>query len=253
MTARLLFLLFLLPACLPKAHAAGTELEAGFSDEQLSGSRPDWRSRYLEAAHATGERNTVYGGLRETNRFALRDTEVSAGYYHPLTGTLTGQVEGSYSGEHNVLPRYSALAQLAWQAGGGWVWSSGWRHSEYTQAKTDLLILGGERYWSSYRAAYTLYVGKPQGTGSASAHRIALNRYYGDSERSFIGIAATAGREVENVGPPLGVASTDVRNVGLVGRHWFTGDWALSYELIAHEQGTLYHRHGFRLGLRHRF
>ncbi len=236
---------------LPRAFAA--EIEAGFSDEKLTGGRPDWKSRYVEGAHSFAERNTLYGAIRETERFALRDTELSAGYYHPLTKALTGLVEGSYSGEHNVLPRYSALAQLSWQAGSGWVWSAGARRSEYTRTSADLLLLGAERYWQSFRAAYTLYVGKPQGAGSASAHRVTFNRYYGDGERSFVGIGVTVGREVENVGPPLGVTSTQVRNVGLLGRHWFARDWAATYELAAQQQGSLYQRHGFRLGLRHSF
>ena len=236
---------------LAQAQDWKTEVEAGFSHEKLSGGRQDWNSRYLEAAHKFAERQTVYGAVRETERFGLRDSEVSAGYYHPLTSTLTGQIEGSYSSEHNVLPRYSASAQLAWQAGNGWVASGGLRHSEYTATGTDLALFGLERYWSSFRAGYTLYLGKPEGASSASAHRITLGYYYG--EGSSITIGGTRGREVENVGPPVGVTSTDVRAIGLAGRHWFTQSWAFTYDLLAQQQGSLYRRNGVRLGLRYRF
>jgi YaiO family outer membrane protein len=80
---------------------------------------------------------------------------------------------------------------------------------------------------------------------------VQLSRYYG--ERSYFGISVSGGREVENVGPPLGITSTRIRAVGFVGRHWITPDWALSYELGAHEQGSLYQRRGLRLGLRRSF
>ena len=248
---RLLAAALVLFSALARAGATPTEIEGGFSQEKLSGGRADWKSRYLEAAHKIGERQTVYGGIRETERFGLRDSELSAGYYHPLTASITGLLEGTYSDQHNVLPRYSVGGQLAWQAGNGWVVSGGLRHSEYTATGTDLALLGLERYWSAFRAGYTLYLGKPEGASSASAHRLTFSYYYGDG--SSVTLGGTRGREAENVGPPLGVASTDVRSVGILGRHWFAPQWAFTYELLAHEQGTLYRRNGFRLGLRHRF
>jgi YaiO family outer membrane protein len=233
------------------AQAQFTEIEAGFSRESLTGARPDWKSRSLDLAHTFQPRRTLYGMLRETERFGLRDTELSLGYYHPLSADWTALVEASHSPQHNVLPRHSAFGQLAWQAAPGWVLSAGLRHSEYTRTDTNLLVAGIERYWGSFRAGYTLYNGRPEGAGSGAAHRLSLDYYYG--ERNRIGFGFTTGREVENVGPPLGIASTEVKSYGLIGRHWLTPRWALTWDLTTHEQGNLYRRDGFRLGLRHRF
>ena len=51
----------------------------------------------------------------------------------------------------------------------------------------------------------------------------------------------------------LGVLSTNVKNWTLSGRHWLSNAWALTYDLVSHEQGTLYRRQGLRLGVRHSF
>ena len=244
---RALLLVLLLPVC-----AAALEIEGGFTYENLDRGLPDWRSVYLEAAHDLAPRQTLYGLLRETDRFDFRDTEIAAGYYHPFGAHWTAQVEASHSADHHVLPEASLLGQLSWASGSGWVVSGGLRLSEYTDVHTRLLIGGVERYFGSYRAFYTLYNGKPEDTGSASAHRIGLDYYY-YGERSRIGVAMTFGREVENVGPPVGVITSDVLAFSLLGRHWLTPAWALTWEAGTHEQGELYRRTGVRLGLRYRF
>lgn len=227
-----------------------SEVELGASRERLSGGRPAWTGLSLEGAHNFAPRQTLYGGVRETERFGLRDTELSAGYYHPIGRTWTALVEASAS-SGQVLAKHSLFGQLSKELPGGWSLNAGLRHSEFTRSGVDLLVLGAERYWGNFRAAYSLYAGRPEGAHAGTAHRFVLNYYYG--EGSTIGVSASAGREVENVGPPTGITTTDVRNLTLTGRHWVTPDWALSWDLVAHEQRSLYRRQGFRLGLRHRF
>lgn len=249
------------PAARAQSSADGmklrmSEVELGASRESLTGGRQDWTGLSLEGLHRFAPRQTLYGGIRETERFGLRDTEVWAGYYHPLAPDWTGLVEASMSGEHNVLPKSSVFGQLSKQLAGGWGINAGWRHSEFTRSTVNLLVLGAERYFGTkgggdWRVGYTLYAGRPDGASTGLAQRVALNYYYG--EGSTVGVAVTGGREVENVGPPLGVTSTQVRNLSLTGRHWLTQDWALSWDLGVQEQGTLYRREGFRLGLRYRF
>lgn len=232
--------------------ACALEFEGGLTHERLTNDRPDWRSLYLEAAHDFAPRRTLYGLLRETERFDLRDSEIAAAYYHPLGASATALIEASHSPDHNVLPEGSVLGHLSWAAGSGWVVSGGARFSKYTDSDTRVLMASVERYFGSYRAAYTLYNGKPEDEGSASSHRAAFDYYY-DGERSRVGAAVTWGREVEYVGPPTGIIVSAVRALALLGRHWLTPAWALTWELGTHEQGDLYRRTGGRLGLRHRF
>lgn len=227
------------------------EVEGGFTHESLTNGKPDWKSVYLEAAHDLAKRQTVYGGVRETERFGFRDSEFAAGYYHPFTEHFTAQVEGSHSPEHNVLPENALSAGASWELSKGWIASGGLRYNQYTDNDSRVLNAGLERYFGSFRAFYAIYNGKPQGAPSASAQRLGLDYYYGDKSR--VGIGATWGREVEYVGPPTGIITSDVRAVSIYGRHWFAPTWAVSWEALHHEQGDLYTRTGIKLGLRHSF
>lgn len=247
-----------LAACPALAQPAGdalklrmSEIELGAFKERLSGGRADWNSVYLEGAHRIAERQTLYGGLRMAERFGLHDNEQWIGYYHPLAPAWTALVEASVSEQHHVLPKYSVFGEIARQLPGGWGLSLGLRHSEYNLTGVNILVAGAERYWGNFRGAYTLYSGRPEGASSGAAHRFQLSYYYG--ERSNAGISFTTGREVENVGPPAGILTTKVRDLTINGRHWVTPDWGWSWDVFAHEQGDLYRRQGFRIGLRHRF
>lgn len=229
----------------------GTEVEAGFTRDDLDSGFANWRSVYLEAAHRFAPRHTLYGSVRQTERFDLRDVEVAGGLYYPLTSQWTALVEASYAPEFRVLPRYSAFAWLHRALPYGFGAALGFRHSEFRKSDTNLLVGDLERYWGNWRGAYTLYVGRPEGATAGAAHRFQVNYYYG--ERSNVGASVTFGEEVENVGPPIGVTKTDVRALALFGRHWLASQWAVSYEIYTHEQGDLYRRNGVRLGLRYRF
>jgi len=232
-------------------RVAALEVEGGFTKETLDHGKPDWRSVYLEAAHDFAKRQTLYGSVRETERFDFRDTELAAGYYHPLTEHFTAQVEASHSPSHNVLPENALFAAGSWEVSKGWVASGGVRYNEYTDNDSRVLSAGIERYFGSFRAFYAIYNGKPQGAPSASAQRLGLDYYYGEKNR--VGAGVTWGREVEYVGPPTGIITSDVRAVSVYGRHWLTRAWAVSWEALRHQQGDLYTRTGVRLGLRHLF
>jgi len=231
--------------------AFALDLEGGSSYERLTNGQPDWKSVYLEGAHTFAPRQTLYGALREVERFDLHDGQIEAGYYHPFSSRLTGHVEGNASPQHNFLPMSSLFGELALELSRGWVASGGYRHNEYTATHTRILSAGLERYFASYRAYYTLNNGRPEDTGSATAHRVGLDYYYAE-ERSRIGVSATFGSEVENI-VPNGVVTSDVRAFGIYGRHWLSQAWALSWEIGSHEQGDFYRRTGARLGLRHHF
>ena len=249
---RFLAFAFAVLASSAQAQEAFFDVEAGGTYEHLTNGRDPWSSVYLEAARQFAPRNTLYGGLRETDRFDFRDTEYGLGYSQPLGAKWTATLEGTYSPQHDVLAQDSVFGQLAWAAPAGWVLSGGARYSEYTTSNVTLLVGNVERYWSSFRAGYTIYNGRPEGSGSATSHRLSLDHYY-DGERSRIGIGAAAGREVENQGPPTGIITSDIRNFSVGGRHWLGGSWALAWDGWTQKQGDLYRRTGGRLGLRYRF
>lgn len=226
------------------------EAEARSTIERLSGDRADWRNTQLDVQAKNAAQQSFYGYLRETARFDQRDSEVMMGTYQPFGGSWAIQIEAAMSPTHNVLAKSSLLAQLEHRFDGGWGVQAGYKRSEYKLAGADLGIVTVDRYFSNFRAAYTLYLGRPDGAGFGPTHRLQGSYYY--SDRSFIGISAAAGREVENIFPS-GVLSAQLRNLSLAGRHEFAPGWAASYEWFRQRQGDFYTRHGFGLGIRHAF
>lgn len=226
-------------------------IELGYGRESLTNNYADWTNTYLLGSRKLGERQTLYGGLRETNRYGLADSEAHAGLYFPMGATWSGVVEGSYSGTHEVLPQSSVYGELQKILQGGWGLGLGMRHNEFTTTASNVVSVLAERYWGNFRGAYTLYSGRPEGASSAASHRFQVNYYYAD--RSSVGLSYTNGREVENVGPPRGVITTDVLNWTLNGQHWLTPSWALTYDVVYQEQGSLYRRQGLQLGVRRSF
>ena len=208
--------------CAEELKYPRTEIEVGYGHETLTNNGLDWRVTHLDLSRQIADRHTIYGGLRDVRRFGLADTEATAGFYTPLGAAWTAVVEASVSRSSQFLPKYTLFAQLHKAHASGWGTSVGLRHSEYERSAVDILSATAERYWGNWR---------------------------GD----FIGVNYTTGREVENVGPPTGVRSSDVNGWSITGRHWFSRAWALTYDLVSHEQGTLYRRQGLRVGVRHSF
>lgn len=249
----------ILAACLVWALASVTqaadmptdELELGYGHETLDNNYRNWSDLYLEAVHRFGPRQTVYGGLRQTQRFDLNDQELSAGYYYPLSDDWTALIEASASPSHHVLARYSAFAQLQKNLGDGWNAAAGLRRNQYATTSSSLVILTGERYWGDFRAAYKLYLATLQGAGTTSSHNGQLSYYL--SDRNSLTLSITQGSQLDNLGTLLGLQRYDVNNVSLYGRYWLNQAWGVSYELLSERQGSFFTRKGIRLGLRHAF
>ena len=134
---------------------------------------------------------------------------------------------------------------------GGWGLGLGVRQTEYNFGTANLLALSAERHWGHLRGAYTLYSNRTEGTGLGSTHRFEVSYLYG--ERNVIGVSYTTGRDLDTPGLMPGLAAADVRDWTLSGRHWVSPNWALTYDVLSHEQGSLYRRPGLRLGVSRSF
>ena len=226
------------------------EAEARSSIERLTGGRADWRNTQLDIKGQNAARQSYFGNLRTTERFDLSDDEIMMGTYQPLGGKWAAQFEAAASPTHRVLARRSLLAQLERRFDDGWGLQVGYRRSEFALNRVDLGIFTVDRYFSDFRAAYSLYLGRPDGAGFGPSHRLQWSYYYGD--RSFVGVSAASGKETENIFPS-GVLASQVRSMSLTGRHEFAPGWAATYEWLVHRQGDLYTRRGLGLGIRHAF
>ena len=159
-------------------------------------------------------------------------------------------IEGSAAPGADVLPRWSLSGRLQRTLRSGFGLQVGLRHARYQDDYTNLASLTGDRYWGDYYAGYTLYASRLQGAGTNLSHQVRVDRYYGDRNR--VGALVSIGDETESVGGGRFVTDTTATFV-VGGRHWFMPLWALSWELIWHDQGDAYTRGGARVGLRRQF
>ena len=219
--------------------------------ENLDHGQPDWREELLQLAFKPRRDLALLGGARETERFDQMDREGYGAVYLPLGERRVLHFEGSYSSTHRVLPRGSALAEIAWPLQDGWVVSAAGKLSDYPVAGRVQMANGTvEKYFGDYRIGYTVYISRPENAGWSPAHRLAASWYRGDL--TFVTLSAWRGREVESVYPST-LLVTDVTGQALQGGIEIAPGWGLTFELSHVRQGDLYTRRGARIGTRFLF
>lgn len=235
-----------------EAGAQNGEWEVGASTENLTQGKAPWHSMYLNGKWRSPGQWVAFGGLRETERYDLRDEEIHLGANLPLPGGPRLEIEMGHSPTHRVLPSNYASMRIETELAKGWLGAAGWRRSAYDSGMTSVGHLALEHYFGNQRAGYTLYEGRPDGSGFAASHRLHWAWHYGGDERNWLGAAAISGRETEHV-VPSGFLTARVHAVQLSGLHWISRDWAVSWEAGQTRQGDYYTRRGLHLGLRHAF
>ncbi len=221
------------------------EAEAEYTHESLDKGYQDWRAAWLRLQERSESGDTLYGGIRQTNRFSLADDEYQIGFVHPLAAPFSLAAELSLSPTHNVFPRWSGFAEVD-MALSGWVLAAGYRRTEYDQSQVNMGSFRVERYWGDLRGAYTFYPVTVENAGSVSSHAFRVDWYYAD--RSFIGAGYAIGSEVENTGA-AGLLSSDITEYLLTGRHYLMCGWLLIYEAGTHRQSPFYTRNWLSLGI----
>lgn len=237
------------PSPIAKDAAYRFAAEAGGSIESLTHNLPNWKSRYLLGEWRDAEQRVFYGGLRETERYGLKDTEVQLGSTTPLDAAFTLQWEAGVSEAHRVLPKHYGSIQVLHRPAPGWNWGVGLRRSSYAAGYSRVVNLGADYSFDAQRMAYTLYLGAPDGASLVTSHRWQWAYYY--HELDWIGLTLIRGRESEYAAN--GFLTSAVSGSMLSGRHAITADWAAVWEASILKQGDFYTRQGVRFGLRHTF
>jgi YaiO family outer membrane protein len=243
------------PASASTASAGGAlqslAVEAGFTYDGVNGGSKDWSGEHISATRAFSERSDVYGLFQNRERFGLQDQDLTLGADYSPTQTWSTQMELTGSPTHRISPRYQILAQAGRTIGNGFALKAGEEHAEYNAGATDIQFGTLEYYWSHFRAAAVLNLGEARHLNMATSGTVQLTDYYGD--RNAIGLSFTLGEEHENVGdlgPSPAVARSHVTDLSLVGHHWFSRDWALTYDFGYHQFGSFYSRRRIGLGIR---
>jgi len=234
----------------------------------------DWRRLALEGGSRPHENGSGYAQVTPGDPLGLNASEVTSGFWLPLSQRLSSLVEASVVPGAMGGAERSVLGQVAHQLGAGWNMQAGVRHSEIgvtlpesfsgpslglsslppptrgLTAGADLGVLTLERFWSNYRGAYTVASGRADGS-TATSHRVQFDYFY--DTRSSVGLSYTIGRSFES---PFGVNSmvpVETNNVGVVGEHWISRAWAINYNALIEDRGIEGLKPELRLGLRLRF
>ena len=216
----------------------------------LTGGQPGLK-RSADDTLPISPRLFLSGGTFETRRFITGDADFRFGLHQPTGQNVAALSEASVHTLQDVLPRYTVYTQLTHALPGGWGLGFGVRQTEYNFASANLLSFSAERSFGNVRGVYTLYSSRAEGTPLGATHRFEVSYLYG--ERNTIGLSYTTGRDVESLALPAGLSLSDVRDWTLSGRHWLSPNWALTYDVLSQEQGTLYRRQGLRLGVSRSF
>jgi YaiO family outer membrane protein len=233
-----------------RAPDSPVELEASAGYEHLTAGLPVWRAGSVSIDAPRRPWGAAYGTILATDRFALRDVQLLGGVAFRLGPHWVLTTEASASPTHEVMPTWSVGMDAARVLGGGWVAHTGLTRTDYTMVGTTLGTATVERYWGSYRAAYTIYLEKLDGESPVVSNRLALDRYYGADEQSRLGLSLALGREIEGQGAE--VVKLAARSVGVSARHWLNGAWAITADVTWASEGNAYSRIGTRGGLRRR-
>jgi YaiO family outer membrane protein len=234
----------------PAAVARRSFIEGGGGWQALSDGLPDWSELYLRGGHRLAERREIFGALAQVERFDSRDTELRAGAVLPLRRRDALTLEATAAPGADVLPRWSLSGNWQLPLASGWGAAVGWRHAEYESATLDIVTLGGEHYFSDYRASATVYLSKLEGADLTLASSFRLDRYYRGNNR--VGLLFAVGRETESVGQGRFVEN-DTITAALTGLHGLNADWSLTWDLVVHDRDEAWRRGGFRVGLRRDF
>lgn len=227
------------------------ELRLEGARDSLTRGYGDWSEAVAQLAWRPAPGQAFLGGLRATERFGQRDRELVAGAYLPLShGGPTLHLEGTASSTHRVLPKGTVLAELAVPLGSGWVVGGGGKLARYAAAEVTTATASVERYAGDWRFGYTLYLSRPEGASWGPTHRLVAGWYRDELRQASLSVAR--GREQENLFP-VGILTTEVRNVTLNAVLEIAPRWGLVLEWARHEQGDLYTRRTVRLGTRFLF
>ncbi len=233
------------------------EFGLGLSHDALVNGNKGWYGVYLQGLDRVAERNTIYGLLRETPRFALNDAKTPAALCCQRGNALTSLEQYTNAmTAHQLSPKFFVFGMLRkkeWNLNldDGWKLQAGTRHMQYSSAlRTRVGFITVEHQWEGFQTSYSYQIERSSGTSLAPSHVLQFDYLF--SPRDSIGVSLTHGREVANFGP-LGILNTEVRNVAVRGQHWFKPDWALTFQAGYNDHGSLPTQKGARMGLRHSF
>ena len=209
------------------------------SVESLSNDQPDWNNQSLRIDWHATDSFQVFASAGRNERFDEPDTPVSAGTRVEFLDLWHAGLELGYTNNANFLPDNGYTAYAGRRFDQGWVGELRAQRRNYDTATVTIWSARAERYFSDYRAAYTLYVSRLHGLANAVSHAFTLD-WYRTADFSA-GVTVAFGDENEAIGPGL-VLESSVASITINGRYALNRRFSLNGWVGVHEQGDFYRR-----------
>ena len=227
-----------------------TRVSLTAAHEDLSGGRDAWQSATFGLDRRLAEHRHLFGGVHVEERFDEQDEQFSLGFADRAGSDWSVGVSLDVAPDAEVLPEWNLVAEAARALSKDMSLSFRARHADYADVDVESLAIGIEKYFRTFRAAYTLTGAQPSGLGTSYGHTLRLAHDYG--EGNHVTLALGYGEEAETIAPGV-VQVTENRSVSLNGLHWGSNAWGFTWEAGWYEQGDLYERVRMSLGLQYRF
>ena len=227
------------------------EVQGAARYDYLNRGADDWRELRADwLTHRPGG-VTWSGHARQAWRFDQTDQELGIAASRHLLSPWTGRLDVTASSADAFLPDLALGGSLGRPLASGFGLELGLRHSRYPDVQVNTGRVTLDRYMGDWRAAYSTFLTRLQGSGSAVSHAVSLTHFYHD--RSFAGLTLGAGVEDSYDAGSGNIQRLTVRSAVFSGRHWFAPDWAISWDAGYHNIRDVYERWGATLGLRYSY
>ncbi|MGQ0430080.1 MAG: YaiO family outer membrane beta-barrel protein [Gammaproteobacteria bacterium] len=228
----------------------GTRVSLAASYEDLSGGRPSWQAATLAFDHPLTGTRRLLAGVHVEERFDTQDEQFSIALVDRIGRNWSWGLSLDGAADAEILPEWNLVAELGRMLPGGRSIGLCLRHASYAAVDVDSLAATFEQYFALIRLAYTLTASRPEDISTSLGHTLRFAHDYQDG--SHLTLALGYGEEAETIAPGV-VQVTRNKSVSVNGVHWRSAAWGFSWEAGWYEQGDLYDRLRFRLGLEHRF
>jgi YaiO family outer membrane protein len=241
-----------LAACRPPvAQAPGLlEVIAQASWQNLDRGYDDWLSGMVAGRARVSTNTELRGAAAYQRRYGSDDVDMSLGATWFGGGGFEFGADLGAAAKADYLPEWSGQAHLLARVAPATSLLLAYRHAQYAATHNDTVSLTAEHYLDRFRLAYTLYRGDTADAPHTYSHVARVDYYY--AEPNWVGVQYVNGKEAESDGAG-GLLVSDVEGAAVLGRHALTSDWSLVWALTWHEQGELYQRAGFDVGLARHF
>lgn len=193
-------------------------------------------------------RFTLYGGTRTALRLGTEVSQSFGGVRYSLGQKWASSLEAGVESASLFPTRsYTLLGQVHRLLPGGWDVTLG---LQYSLRDPQSYPLSAPEIGIPLHAGLYGYPGLA-GSYGGSGYEFRLSLRYG--ARNTIGLTYGQGGDFDYARGALGFFPGDGRQFGLMGQHWLTPDWAVSYGLMAQDQVGPARGQGLRFGLRYNF